>query len=187
MRTQHTLFISYTLQVPSALCLSSYRSCLPPSSSIQSARLRGSVPIGGLSRSGGLPGLYRESIRQVAIPGGFYTIWAPSSFTLFASGFQYRWRIRPNIFHRFLIGYIQVCIHLRNQGERNACSSSGRSSRVANDLVVGYLPNSVISRGRSLNSVLVAAGQYRCRSIGQVHSHGRNPRASSSLNPYNSP
>ena len=49
---------------------------------------------------------------------------------------------------------VVLCIHLRNQGERNACSSSGRSSRVANDLVVGYLPNSVISRGRSLNSVL---------------------------------
>ena len=84
MRTQHTLFISYTLQVPSALCLSSYRSCLPPSSSIQSARLRGSVPIGGLSRSGGLPGLYRESIRQVAIPGGFYTLYGrlPASRSL---------------------------------------------------------------------------------------------------------
>ena len=49
---------------------------------------------------------------------------------------------------------VVLCIHLRNQGERNACSSSGRSSRVANDLVVGCLPNSVISRGRSLNSVL---------------------------------
>ena len=99
---------------------------------------------------------------------------SPAASTLFTGAFQLHaicFRL-PNTGGEFIqtssiassIGYIQVCIHLRNQGERNACSSSGRSSRVANDLVVGYLPNSVISRGRSLNSVLVAAGQYRWQS-----------------------
>ena len=48
MRTQHTLFISYILQVTLALCLSSYRSCQSSSSSRQSVRLRDSVQGGVL-------------------------------------------------------------------------------------------------------------------------------------------
>ena len=57
---------------------------------------------------------------------------------------------------------LQVCIHLRNQGARNVCPSIGLSSRVANDLVVGYLPNSVLVFGAL---ILWQTGEHSARGI----------------------
>ena len=65
MRTQHTLFISYILQVTSALCLSSYRSCQSSSSSRQSVRLRDSV-------QGGVLHYLRAPSNGVAIFGAIH-------------------------------------------------------------------------------------------------------------------
>ena len=62
----------------------------------------------------------------------------------------------------YIANSLQVCIHLRNQGDRNACSSSGLSSRVANDLVVGYLPNSVLVFGAL---ILWQTGEHSARGI----------------------
>ena len=57
------------------------------------------VQTGGLSRSDGLPGLYRESIRQVAIPGGFYTLYGrlpASRYLLQASNTGGNLRLEPD-------------------------------------------------------------------------------------------